>query len=113
MTQNEIIQQMILDGIKKAQEKGIELVYGTWGDDLIRACALTCLIPDEYCYFPSIAEVTESLRPILGNQLTEEWVTNFTLGFDGEDPPHGTEGNEPDAYIMGARIREITNPSPG
>lgn len=103
----------IRDSIQKTLCKGgWTLIREEWGNEIGKcACGLSCVLVAHDIPIPedtTIENMTEVLRPILG--VDEIWVTDFTLGFDGELPrlKNDEDDDEPfsEAYILGTKIGE-------
>jgi hypothetical protein len=103
---NKKIKEKIISSIGKAEDKGFTLITDDWGSVSAKcACAIGCVLVVEGK--PINSTITVAAQ-ILG--VSDEWITSFTDGFDGNGKAEGAY--DPEAWTLGETVRKETNPIP-
>jgi hypothetical protein len=102
------LKDKIVSAIKSAQEKGITLVKHNWGSKNTKcACPLGCvLIANEHTIYNDEEDNAQAVAELL--DVSEDWVTNFIYGFDGD--PIDRYNPYMDAWNLGYELRHEIKP---
>jgi hypothetical protein len=103
----EEIKAKILEDIAAAKAQGFTLVSENWGDRHMKcACPLGCV----NLVLGSYPEFQEEGGVMLALGVDDTWINSFIDGYDGNGEAKGSR--VPDAWQIGAEIREELKPIP-